>query len=113
MKGGRLAADILVAGAILTPGKKPAAPNVQTVAVDSTSIDFKWNAVPLATGYIFQAITVDSNFDIVTNAAFVTRKTTIKLTPLTPNTTYIISAAAVNDHGSGVDNLPTITTAAK
>jgi subtilase family serine protease len=113
MKGGRLAADILVAGAVLTPGKTPAAPQVQTVTVGSTSIDFKWNAVPLATGYIFQALTVDSNFDILTNVAFVTRKTTIKLTPLTPNTTYIISAAAVNEHGSGVDNLPTITTAAK
>ncbi len=111
MKGGRLAVDILVGGAVLTPGKTPAAPQVQTVAVDSTSIDFKWNAVPLATGYIFQALTVDSNFDIVTNVAFVTRETTIKLTPLTPNTTYIISAAAVNEHGSGVDNLPTITTA--
>ena len=112
MKGERLAADFLAAGAVLTPGKAPAAPKVQTGAVDSTSIDLKWNAVPLATGYIFQALTVDSNFDVLTNVAFVTRKTTIKLTPLTPNTTYIISAYAVNEHGSAVDNLPTITTAA-
>jgi kumamolisin len=111
MKGQRLAADLLVAGAVLTPGTRPAAPNVHTVAVGSAFIDFKWNPVPLATGYIFQALTVDSNFDIVTNVAFVTRNTTIKLTSLTPNTTYIISAYAVNEHGSGVNNLPTITTA--
>ena len=82
------------------------------VAVGATSIDFKWNPVPLATGYIFQALTVDSNFDVLSKAAFVTRKTTIKLTGLAPNTTYIISAYAVNEHGSGVTNLPTITTAA-
>jgi hypothetical protein len=86
---------------------------VSLVAVGATSIDFKWNPVPLATGYIFQALTVDSNFDVLSNLAFVTRKTAIKLTGLTPNTTYIIFAYAVNEHGSGVNNLPTITTAAR
>jgi len=112
MKGQRLAADMLIGSPMLSPGPTPAAPKVSVVAVGATSIDFKWNRVSQATGYIFQALTVDSNFDILTNVAFVTRETTIKLTGLTPNTTYIISAYAVNEHGSGVDDLPTITTAA-
>jgi hypothetical protein len=106
------ASEMLIGSPILSPGPTPAAPNVNVVTVGATFIDFKWNPVPLATGYIFQALTVDSNFNILSNVAFVTRGTTIKLTGLAPNTTYIISAYAVNAHGSGVDNLPTITTAA-
>ena len=112
MKGERLASEMLIGSPILSPGPTPAAPNVSVVTVGATTIDFKWNPVPLATGYIFQALTVDSNFNILSNVAFVTRGTTIKLTGLAPNTTYIISAYAVNAHGSGVDNLPAITTAA-
>src|SRR5258708_37063442 len=49
MKGGRLAVDILVGCAHLTAGHTQDAPKVQTATVDPTSIDFKWNAVPLAT----------------------------------------------------------------
>jgi hypothetical protein len=112
MKGQRLASNMLIVSPILSPGPTPAAPGVRVVTVGPTSIDFKWNAVPLARGYIFQALTLDSTVDILTNVAFVTRETTIKMTGLTPSTTYIISAYAVNAHGSGVDNLPTITTAA-
>jgi subtilase family serine protease len=112
MRGQRLASNLLTGAHDLSPGKAPAGFNVTQTAATPTTIDLRWNPVPLATGYVFKAITVNNQFQIVTSVAYVTRKTNITLTGLTPNTTYIIFANAVNEHGSGQADLPTITTPA-
>jgi subtilase family serine protease len=93
-----------------TTGTVPAMPRGLNAAATRTTVTVDWTAVPTANGYI-AIIGSSSFFGVVPVTDDVTRGTKAVLRGLTPNTTYAILLAALNQAGSSSFNQVFITTA--
>jgi hypothetical protein len=78
--------------------------NLNVVVPNATTAVATWEAVTGATGYIVQLADLDSGFAYPQGSVYLTKKTTIKLTGLIPNTgsySLIVWAISQNSFAEG------------
>jgi subtilase family serine protease len=94
-----------LAGAYVSPTSGPnGVNNLNVVVPNATTAVATWDAVTGATGYIVQLADLDSRFAYPQGSVYLTKKTTIKLTGLTPNTgsySLIVWAISPNSFAEG------------
>ncbi|MBV8279314.1 MAG: S8 family serine peptidase, partial [Verrucomicrobia bacterium] len=93
--GGGFTTQVILAST--TGGKAPSGFVFFPLKVTKTSVELHWTESDLATGYIIELITPTSPFN--TSAAYVTKKTRLTITGLTPGTPHYLYAYAVNAGG--------------
>jgi subtilase family serine protease len=94
--GGNFATQVLTADT--GKGKAPAGFVFFPPKVTATTVAFRWTASDLADGYVFELVGPGPIAN--TTAAFVTKKKTLTITNLTPQTNYTLYAYAVNKNGA-------------
>jgi kumamolisin len=91
-------------GTYVSPLNGPAGISNLNVVAQATSAVATWDAVSGATGYIVQLADLDLGFGYPPGSVYVTKKTTIKLTGLIPNTgsySLIVWAISPNSFAEG------------
>ena len=94
--GGNFATQVLTAQN--GKGKVPAGFVFFTPKITATTAEFRWTASDLADGYVFEL--VGPGYIASTTTGFVTKKRSLTVTQLTPNTNYSLYAYAVNKAGA-------------
>jgi hypothetical protein len=93
-----------LAATYVSPLNGPGGVNNVNVVAKATSAVATWDAVTGATGYIVQLADLDLGFVYPPGSVYVTKKTTIKLTGLIPNTgsySLIVWAISPNSLAEG------------
>jgi kumamolisin len=103
--GGGFGTQVLIAR---TGGKAPAGFVFFTPKITSTTAEFRWTDADLATGYVFEL--AGPGFLANSATGFVTKKRTLTITNLTPNTGYTLYAYAVNKKGATQEQVNFATT---
>jgi subtilase family serine protease len=103
--GGGFGTQVLISH---SGGKAPAGFVFFTPKITSTTAEFRWTDADLATGYVFEL--AGPGFLANSATGFVTKKRTLTITNLTPNTGYTLYAYAVNKKGATQEQVNFATT---
>jgi subtilase family serine protease len=102
--GTGLAFQILTS--LTQPGTPPSALNgLATRVVKATSVTLQWHASNGATGYVVNLFHYTGTYQWNISQSYLTKKTTISITGLAPNTNYYAYVGAVNQSGAAQNNI--------